>query len=152
MNIFSRRSFLQRITAGLVLPVILGRELLAAEWPSASFKARELAAALQSIVGDKTPQESEHIRIKAPEIAENGAVVPLTISTDLPDVKSIALFVSNNPSPLVSTFTFDGIIEPYVSTRVKMAKTSAIVALVETSSGYFTASRDIKVTIGGCGG
>lgn len=149
--LLKKRSFLQAMAASLFLPGFHLRAI-ADSWPADSFKADELQAAMGSIVGDAVPAESDQINIKAPAIAENGAVVPVTVTTSLAGVKSISVFVSNNPSPLISTFRFGGNIAPYVSTRLKMAKTSAVIALVHTDGGFFTASKDVKVTIGGCGG
>ena len=96
---------------------------------------------------------SDAIHIKAPEIAENGAVVPVTVDTSIENVNKISILVDNNPSPLTSSYDINPNLEAYVSTRVKMAKSSNIVAVVSTTDNqHFTASKKIKVTIGGCGG
>lgn len=131
---------------GLVSP----RSVLAA-WPEQSFGAKSLDSALNSLFGT-TDTKAGKITIKAPEIAENGAVVPVTVSTGLANIKRIALFVEKNPQPLTCSYDFAGNLEGYIATRIKMGETSDIVAAVETNEGIFTARKTVKVTIGGCGG
>ncbi len=138
-------SFAAAVGAGLI-----PRDVLAA-WPKAAFEATKLEETLKAI-GATGAAENAAIQIKAPEIAENGAVVPIEVSTDMPNVKSISILAVNNPSPLAARFELSDASEPMVSTRIKMGKTSDIVAVVDTGNGIYTASREIKVTIGGCGG
>ena len=97
-------------------------------------------------------EESDAVNLRTPDIAENGAVVPVTVSTDLADAQSISLIVDANPNPLSASFelTPDAVAE--VSFRVKMGKSSTVRALVKTSDRVYMASREVKVTIGGCGG
>jgi sulfur-oxidizing protein SoxY len=124
-----------------------------ASWPDKLFNAKSANDVVASLTQDKPIQASDKINIKAPEIAENGAVVPVTVETDLPGIKTISILVDNNPSPLTSVFNLSDHLLPFVSTRVKMAETSQVVALVENQQGdFFSAARSIKVTIGGCGG
>jgi sulfur-oxidizing protein SoxY len=87
-----------------------------------------------------------------PEIAENGAVVPVTVSTTLADVESISIVVKNNPRPLVASFEIPAGTLPDVSSRIKMGETSDVTAVVKTADGLYSTSRQVKVTIGGCGG
>lgn len=122
-----------------------------AAWNKAAFEAKAPPAALQQL-GAGTPIESADILIKAPEIAENGAVVPIEISSRIPGTRAISLLVDKNPSPLVSTFRFADGAEGFVSTRLKMAETSAVRALVEADGKFYTAAKEVKVTLGGCGG
>ena len=96
--------------------------------------------------------ESSAISMKAPEIAENGAVVPVTISTTLPNVESISIVVEKNPRPLAASFEIPPGTLPEVSSRIKMGQTSQVMAVIKTDSGVFSASKEVKVTIGGCGG
>lgn len=123
-----------------------------AGWPSELFTSKNSNKIITSLANDSNISDSDLIMIKAPDIAENGGVVPVTVSTKLDKVNNISILVENNPNPLTSSFEINDRLSPYVSTRVKMAKTSNITAIVSTENGYFRASRNIKVTIGGCGG
>jgi len=87
-----------------------------------------------------------------PDIAENGAVVPVTVKTKLTGVKSISLIVVENPTPLSASFKLMPGVEGEISTRIKMGQSSDVIAAVETDSGVYTATKNVKVTIGGCGG
>ena len=99
--------------------------------------------------GGEDPQEG-NIHIDAPEIASNGATVPITISTDMENVKAISVLVEKNPRPYISTFFMNDQIESSISVRIKMRETSNIVAIVETADGKFIAKQSVKVTAGGC--
>jgi sulfur-oxidizing protein SoxY len=96
--------------------------------------------------------ESSDILLKAPDIAENGAVVPITATSNIPGTTSIAIFVEKNPTPLIADFSFSNGAEAYISTRIKMAKTSVVRVSVKAGGKNYTTSREVKVTIGGCGG
>lgn len=135
------------LSSGLVSPSLV----LAAEEPNTNpFTAKALDEVLKMINAvDAKP--SGDIQIKAPEIAENGAVVPLTVSASMAGVTGISIVVANNPTPLAAIFTLPEGTKAEVSTRVKMAKTSEVLALVQTKDGLFSAKQEIKVTIGGCG-
>lgn len=133
--------------AGLVVP----RAVLGA-WPQTAFKAREAGEALTGLLGTDAASASEAITIKAPEIAENGAVVPVTVETTLEGVESIAIVATKNPTPLTSNFVLGEGAEGYVSTRIKMAQTSPVLAVVKAGGGLYSTQREVKVTIGGCGG
>ena len=148
----NRRIFVKQLTTLLAAITSINIGKVMANWPSELFLGKNNVQVIKGITSDSSISESELIEIKAPEIAENGAVVPVTVSTDLPNVKKISILVENNPSPLVSSIEINEQLSPYISTRVKMAKTSNIVAIVSTNEGHFSAARNIKVTIGGCGG
>ncbi len=136
------------ISSGLISPSLV----FAAEEPNTNpFAAKTLDEVLKMINAvDAKP--STDVQIKAPEIAENGAVVPLTVSSSMEGVTGISIVVANNPTPLAATFTLPEGTKAEVSTRIKMAKTSEVIALVQTKDGLFSAKQEIKVTIGGCGG
>ncbi len=122
-------------------------------WPKELFHSKNIDQLINQITNGSVISQSENIHIKAPEIAENGAVVPISVNSDLPNVNRISILVENNPSPLTSSFDINSQLEAYVSTRVKIAESSNIIAIISTSDNqFFTASRSIKVTIGGCGG
>jgi len=149
----NKRNFLFQITSVATLSMLGSISRVFAEWQESLFTHKELNEVLSSLTNNTTPTESENIHIKAPEIAENGAVVPVTVNASIPDVTGISIIVDNNPSPLTSSFDINPQLEAYVATRVKMAKSSNIIALISTKNNqFFTASKSIKVTIGGCGG
>ncbi len=148
----NKRNFIKYTISIFITTTIASAAKVFAAWPQNLFSEKNSDNAINSLVNNGDVKESEQITIKAPDIAENGGVVPVTVSTDLENVKKIAIFVENNPTPLTSSFDFNQHLTPFVSTRVKMAKTSNIIAVVTTGNGNFRASRNIKVTIGGCGG
>jgi len=123
-----------------------------AEWNKQAFETKSLADAVKAM-GGATPTESKDITITSPDIAENGAVVPFTIASKIPNTESIAILVEKNPNILAANFEFPQGTEPWVNTRVKMGQTSNVIALVKTTDGKFHyASKEVKVTLGGCGG
>lgn len=118
----------------------------------AAFEAKNLAEVLKTL-GAAAPVESKDISFNAPDIAENGAVVPLGVSTSLPGVKRILILVEKNPNALAGAFELSDSIEPNVSTRVKMGQTSNVFAVALTADNKaFFAQKEVKVTLGGCGG
>lgn len=135
------------VSAGLLTP---GAVLAA--WPQAAFTATDQAAALKDLLGSDATEASDKVKIKAPDIAENGAVVPVTVETDVTGVKSIAIIAAGNNTPLIASFDLGESAVPFVSTRIKMAKTADVVAVVKTADGLLSAAKSVKVTIGGCGG
>ena len=156
MNI-KRRVFLKGSLAAGTVGVAVGAGLLApqavvAAWNEKAFKAESVDDALAAAMGEASNTASDAIKIKAPDIAENGAVVPVSVSTDMADVESIALLAEGNNTPLVATFTLgEGAIAD-VSTRIKMGKTSDVIAVVKSGGKLHSARKSVKVTIGGCGG
>jgi sulfur-oxidizing protein SoxY len=133
-------------STGILIP---GRVLAA--YPKAAFENKDAAAALSEVLGASDYAESGDIKIKAPEIAENGAVVPVQVSSTMSGIESISIVVSNNPTPFIASFNLHGS-EPFVSTRIKMGKTSDVVAVVKAGGSLHAARQEVKVTIGGCGG
>lgn len=132
--------------AGLVSP-----GALAAEWNKTAFESKSPADALKNI-GAGAAASSKDIVIKAPDIAENGAVVPVEITSNIAGTQSIAILVEKNPQPLAASFDVANGGEPYVSVRLKVGASSNITAVVKAGGKSYTASREVKVTIGGCGG
>lgn len=128
------------------------RVLLAATWPAKAFSQSAAAEAMTDLFGTDQTTASDQITLKVPQIAENGAVVPVTITTTLSDVESISIVVDKNPRPLAATFELPPGTLPDVASRIKMGQTSDVMAVVKTKSGLFSASKQVKVTIGGCGG
>jgi len=153
----NRRVFLQRSLATGAVALAASAGLLApstvlASWNKAAFEAKDLSSAIKGAVTGDAPTESADIKIKAPDIAENGAVVPVTVSTTLKDVETITIFSEKNGTPLVAQFDFEKATQPFISTRIKMGKTSNVVAVVKSGGKNYQAKKEVKVTIGGCGG
>jgi sulfur-oxidizing protein SoxY len=131
--------------------LIGARAAFAAVWNKAGFESKTTADALKAL-GVAGATASRDIQITAPEIAENGAQVPVTVLSKIPNTQSISIVIDKNPFPLSSTFEFSNGAESYVSTRLKMGQTSNVIALVKADGKFFTATKEVKVTIGGCGG
>jgi sulfur-oxidizing protein SoxY len=151
-----RRVFLKGSVATGALGVAVGAGLLTpqavlAAWPKSAFEAKQVPVAINALMGSDTTEATDKIDIKAPDIAENGAVVPITVSTDMA-AESIAVIAENNPSPLAAAFEMGPGAEGYVSTRIKMGKTGDVIAVVKAGGKLYANRKGVKVTIGGCGG
>lgn len=152
-----RRVFLKGSLAAGTAGVAVGAGLIApqavvAAWNESAFKAKSIDDALAAAMGSASSASSDAIKIKAPDIAENGAVVPVSIATEMGNVESIALLAEGNNTPLVATFMMGAGGVPDVSTRIKMGKTSDVIAVVKADGKLHSARKSVKVTIGGCGG
>lgn len=148
---FTKRALMKGSFALLALAA-LPQVLLAAVWPKKAFDATEMRAALVELVGTDVMATTDQITLKVPEIAENGAVVPVSIKTTLQNVESISIVVEKNPRPMVATFEILPGTLADISSWIKMAETSDVTAVVKTSDGLYSTARQVKVTIGGCGG
>ena len=120
-------------------------------WNKAAFETKSLNDAVKAL-GGANAVESKEITINSPDIAENGAVVPFTISSKLPKTEQLAILVEKNPNILTASFTIPDGTEPSVNTRVKMGQTSNVIALVKADGKFYYTSKEVKVTLGGCGG
>jgi sulfur-oxidizing protein SoxY len=140
------------IVAGLLATQGLLAGQANAAYNRPAFEAKTWSEALKAN-GALTISESKEINLTAPDIAENGAVVPFAISTSLANIKQIVLLVEKNPTPLVAIFNLTDAIEPNFTTRSKMGETSEVyaVAITNDQKAYF-AKKEVKVTLGGCGG
>lgn len=125
--------------------------LLFAARPDNAFEATNADQAIADLFG-ATPSDSADVQMKIPDIAENGAVVPVTITTSLADVESISVIVDNNPTPLAAFFALGPKALPTVSVRIKMGQSSQVRAIVKAGGQLYSTSKEVKVTIGGCGG
>jgi sulfur-oxidizing protein SoxY len=145
----TRRLILKAAVMGAALAAV-PKVLLA--WPKEAFTSDSSDKAMQELFGSTATTASDAITLTAPDIAENGAVVPVTVATSLDGAESIGIIVTENPSPLAASFdlTPDAVAE--VSTRIKMGKTSDVVAVVKANGQLYSTSKNVKVTIGGCGG
>lgn len=121
------------------------------KYPEDAFKQKSADDAIKSLYG-KTAEKSDKVTLDAPEIAENGAVVPITVSSTLPDVTSISILVTENPNSLAASYRLTPQVTASVASRLKMAKTSNVIAVVEAGGKLYSASKEVKVTVGGCGG
>jgi sulfur-oxidizing protein SoxY len=145
-----RRQIIQDLTLAIGFAA-MPLKLLAAAWNSAAFEAKEMRNSLD-LIGAGAAVETDQIRFKAPEIAENGAIVPIEIESSLPGTETIFVLAERNPQPLAASFTFLKGSEPFVSTRIKMSESSRVMVVVKSGARFYSTSREIKVTIGGCGG
>ena len=120
-------------------------------YPEAAFKQKDFNEAIKLLYG-RIAEQTDRIKLDAPEIAENGAVVPVSVTTTLDDVTSISFVVPENPNPLAAYYGLPPGTMPSVANRLKMAKTSNVIAIVEAGGKLYSTTREVKVTIGGCGG
>ncbi len=150
----SRRQALRLASAlslGLLSGLILPSEVFAAEWQSKAFDAKNLDEVLRALGGSKFT-ESKEISLNGPDIAENGAVVPVGVSSQVANTEVIAILVEKNPNTLSAVFTLPAGTEPNINTRIKMSGTSQVYALVKANGQWLMAAKEVKVTLGGCGG
>jgi sulfur-oxidizing protein SoxY len=120
-------------------------------WPEEAFKQKTEADVVKLLYG-KPFEASDKITLDVPEIAENGAVVPVSVSSTLPGVTAISIMVPENPSALAASYKFAAGTMPSIGCRLKMAKTSNVIVIVEADGKLYSASKEVKVTLGGCGG
>jgi sulfur-oxidizing protein SoxY len=121
------------------------------KYPEDAFKQKSDADALHALYG-KTAEASDKVKLDAPEIAENGAVVPIAVTTTLEGVTSISFFVAENPNALAASYLIPQGTMASVANRLKMQKTSNVIAIVEAGGKLYSATKEVKVTVGGCGG
>ncbi len=149
---YVRRRIFLRSAAALVALAAVPKALLAAAWPDKAFSSTAASAAMIDLLGSDQTVPSDQITLKVPEIAENGAVVPVSIKTSLENVQSISIVVEKNPRPLAATFEIMPGTIPDISSRIKMGQTSDVMVVIKTDQGIFSTAKEVKVTIGGCGG
>ena len=150
----TRREMMARSATVASLLAVAGYLPTAAQaaWPQAAFEAKTMADAVKAL-GGSAPVESKDVTITGPDIAENGAVVPVGVSTALPGVKRLLLLVEKNPNVLAAVFDVTDSVEANVSTRTKMGQSSNVYAVAMMGDGkVLFAGKEIKVTLGGCGG
>ena len=121
------------------------------KYPEDAFKQKSSDDAIKALYG-KTAEPSDKVKLDAPEIAENGAVVPISVSSTLADVTSISILVAENPNALAASYKIPAGTMPSVANRLKMARTSNVIAVVEAGGKLYSATKEVKVTVGGCGG
>jgi sulfur-oxidizing protein SoxY len=132
--------------AGIITP---GMAL--ADWNKAAFDAKSMADTLKAM-GIAQPADSKDVQVTGPDIAENGAVVPVGVTSAIPGTTMMAILIDKNPNALAASFTLPEGTEANVQTRVKMGQTSNVYAVVKAGDKFYMATKEIKVTLGGCGG
>lgn len=154
----NRRIFLKGLTASafarLAGVTVLAGSLhaRAADWPRDAYAAKTVDEALKNLYGSSAVTASNEVKIRAPLQAENGAVVPVAVSTRLPDVQAISILVDKNPIPLVAHVNFTPDAVPYFAANIKLASTSDVHFVVRAGGKLYGTKQTIKVTVGGCGG
>ncbi|HEX6692918.1 MAG TPA: thiosulfate oxidation carrier protein SoxY [Burkholderiales bacterium] len=142
---------LRRALIGAAAALLLKPFAALAAWSKEAFGAKSAADALKSL-GAGAAQPSKDIVIEAPQIAENGAVVPVEVLSNLPGTTSLLVLVEKNPFPLAARFSFMEGALPFVKVNLKMGETSDVRVVAQAGGRFYTATKEIKVTIGGCGG
>jgi len=146
--ILARRTFLKGIIATggtMALGTSLLPSTVMADWPKLAFEASSVEDAMMSLFESADVEETDKITIETLDIAENGAVVPVEITANLPNVKSITIIAEKNPVPLIGQFHFADNAEGWVKTRIKMDKTSNVIAVVKADGKLYAARREVKV-------
>lgn len=152
-----RRVFLKGSLASGMVAVAVGagvlspRQVLAA-WPKDAFEAKNVNDAMNGLLNTDLAPASDAIKLEAPDIAENGAVVPVKVTASMDNVESITIISEKNQTPLIASFNLAGGTHGFISTRIKMGKTSNVIAVVKAGGKVYSARKEVKVTIGGCGG
>jgi sulfur-oxidizing protein SoxY len=151
-----RRNVLKGAGAAGVVSVAVAAGLLkpgmafATDWNKGLFENKDLGGVMGAVGG--AGAAAGDISVKAPDIAENGAVVPVEITSNIAGTESITIIGEKNTQPLIAQFDLSNGAQGYVSTRIKMGNTSNVRALVKAGGKMYTAAKEVKVTIGGCGG
>jgi sulfur-oxidizing protein SoxY len=145
-----RRIFLQ--TCFSLFTILLNPIASRAAWLADFFAPVDINEAIKTVFGNAEIIMSDQILLNLPSIAENGAVVPITVTSTLEQVTQVAIFVEKNPIPLVALFELSTQVEPFVSARLKVADSSNIVVILKSADKLYQTNQIVKVTIGGCGG
>ncbi len=143
-----RREFLQGVSS---IAVMLATPQIWAAWPSEAFYSKSIADVLKAYFSELKPVMSDAVQLKISSLAENGAVVPVNVATDLPQVKAMAILVQQNPFPLSAVHEFSEHSLPFLSLRLKLAESSKVTALVYSQNQLYIKEKFVEVTIGGCG-
>jgi sulfur-oxidizing protein SoxY len=152
----SRRTLLKyaggigALTIGVVSGLAKPSNAAAADWNKTGFESKAMSDAVKAL-GAGNPVESRDIVIAAPDIAENGAVVPVAVTSKIANTQQISIISEKNPRPLMATFDVSSGSEGYISTRIKMGETSNVWAVVKADGKFYSAKKEVKVTVGGCG-
>ena len=153
----TRRTFLQATMAAGTVAVAVGAGLLSprtvlAAWPKDAFSAASVTDAIKALVGNSNTVDSNDVLVEAPDIAENGAVVSVTIKSKAPNTEQVSVLVPENVNPLCASYITTAAVDEFITGRIKMRKTSDVIAVVKAGGKLLTAKKPVKVTLGGCGG
>lgn len=153
----SRRQFIKKSISYATYTVAMATglfkpELTYADWLAEDFATQSLDETLKHLFGDVNINSSERIKMKLPRIAENGAVVPIKVTSEIDNVDTVIILVEKNPVPLSAIFNLSPAVETEVSARLKMAETSQVMVILRAEGELYSAKENVKVTIGGCGG
>jgi sulfur-oxidizing protein SoxY len=153
----TRRTFLQASMTACTVAIAASAGLLSprtvlAAWPKNAFEAKSVADALQALAGSNNAADSKDIVVEAPDIAENGAVVSVTVKSKIAKTEQISVLVPENVNPLCASYLMTEGTDSFVTGRIKMRKTSDVIAVVKADGKLHTAKKPVKVTLGGCGG
>ena len=153
-----RRELLQAASGTTVLGLAIAAGLMpklaraqSSEWNKTAFETKSLQDVAKAL-GGAAPVLSKDVIVTGPDIAENGAVVPIGVKSNIPGTTQVAVLIEKNPSILSAVFDLPEGTDADVSTRVKMAQSSNVFALVKANGNYYYATKEVKVTLGGCGG
>jgi|TARA_B100001123_G_C15120117_1_gene950983 sulfur-oxidizing protein SoxY len=146
----ARRTLLAMASSVIVTPLLWAAGVSVSR-PSEAFKDKSIEDVMRTLFGDANIPLSDVIQITMTDLAENGAVVPIKIQTKFKDVSAISIIAVENPIPLIAKFSLGKVTSGFIATRIKLAKTGDVVAVVETTEGIFQARKKIEVTTGGCG-
>ena len=153
-----RRQALKAGSVGTLLTLVAAAgwlkpgDAVAEEWNKGAFETHSMDETLKALGGSTPSPSKDIVFFSTPDIAENGAVVPIGIRSSVPKTESIAILIEKNPNMLAAVFDIPPGTDPSLSTRIKMGQTSDVYALVKADGKYYVASKEIKVTLGGCGG
>ena len=153
----SRRIFLRAALASSTVAIAVSAGLLTprtvlAAWPKKAFEAKDEQTALSELLGGTDLTASGNVVVKTPDIAENGAVVSITVEQKVPGAESISVLVTENPTKLAANFNLSKQASSFIICRVKMRKTSDVIAVVKAGGKLYSGTGRVKVTLGGCGG
>jgi len=151
-RVFLKGTMAAGATSAAVMAGLLTPQAVISAWNESAFNAKSEKDAINSAMGSSSAAASTDITIKAPDIAENGAVVPVSVSSAIADVTSIAMLVEKNGTPMSAVFNMPKGTLANISTRLKMGKTGDVIAVVKAGGKLYSARKSVKVTIGGCGG
>lgn len=151
----TRKELFNRISASSVFVFAFGSLLPFpfrgwANWNQDAFHSRHYQKALESLYGSNVIKKTNNIKIQAPDVAENGASVPITVSTSIKDIENLSIFIENNPLPLIASYNLSKNAIPNFSVRVKIAKSSPIHVVVKSQGKLLSSSKKIHVSVGGC--
>ena len=146
----NRREMIRACAGLLSLIVLLPLQAVAAVWNRKAFESDKVEEAMQGL-GVGTDAASPDIEIIAPQLAENGAIIQIEVTSRISGTEAIAILAEKNPTPLIANFMFSNGAEPYLITRIKMAETADLKVVVKAGDKYYSASRRVEVALGGCG-